>query len=108
VAVVPADGGNPFMPSETSDELKFEVDRAVKKLVDTAHDRVTSLLHERRSELDSLAHTLLDRETVDQDEAYGAAGLAVPASTAPMPAPAAGPDDGGAVAGDPEPTGRPA
>ena len=42
VAVVPQDGGNPFMASETSDELKFEVDRAVKSLVDTAHERVTA------------------------------------------------------------------
>jgi len=106
VAVVPADGGNPFMASETSDELKFEVDRAVKKLVDTAHDRVTSLLRERRSELDSLAHTLLDRETIDQDEVYAAAGLAVPVST--VPAPTGDSSDGGEVAGEPEPTGRPA
>jgi cell division protease FtsH len=87
VAVVPQDN-NPFLGSEVSDELKRTVDVAVKRLVDEAHERVTRLLGDRREQLDSLAETLLDRETVDQDEAYAAAGLTVPPSTAPQPTPA--------------------
>ncbi len=93
LAVVPEDN-NPFVGSEVSDETKRRVDDAIKALVDEAHDRVTRLLHEHRSELDSLAQTLLDRETVDMDEAYAAAGLAVPVSTAPEPAPALAQDAG--------------
>jgi len=81
VNVLPADGSNPFMPSETSDELRHQVDVAVKALVDRAHDRVTALLTENRERLDSLAERLLDTETVDQDEAYEAAGMDLPRST---------------------------
>jgi cell division protease FtsH len=80
VAVLPADGANPFLASETSDELRHQVDVAVKTLVDDAHDRVHALLSENRDRLDSLAERLLDKETVDQDEAYEAAGLSTPAS----------------------------
>jgi len=92
INVAPQDG-NPFVASELSEDLKRTVDATVKRLVDTAHDRVTELLRARRAELDSLAETLLERETVDQDEAYAAAGLTVPPSTAPEPpAPAPAPE----------------
>jgi cell division protease FtsH len=84
IAVVPQDN-NPFLASEISEELKRTMDEAVKRLVDEAHDRVTLLLNEHREQLDSLANTLLERETVDQEEAYAAAGLTVPPSTAPEP-----------------------
>jgi cell division protease FtsH len=80
VNVLPPDGGNPFLAAETSDELRHQVDVAVKALVDRAHDRVVALLSENRDRLDGLAERLLDKETVDQDEAYEAAGLSTPAS----------------------------
>jgi cell division protease FtsH len=79
VAVLP-DGQNPYMAHETSDELRHKVDVEVKALVDRAHDRVTTLLTDNRHRLDSLAERLLDNETVDQDEAYEAAGVVLPPS----------------------------
>jgi cell division protease FtsH len=81
VNVLPPEGGNPFLAAETSDELRHQVDVAVKALVDRAHDRVVALLSENRERLDGLATRLLDKETVDQDEAYEAAGLEPPRST---------------------------
>jgi cell division protease FtsH len=78
VNVLPSDSANPFMPSETSDELRHQVDVAVKLLVDRSHERVATLLSENRERLDGLAHRLLDKETVDMDEAYEAAGLTAP------------------------------
>jgi cell division protease FtsH len=81
VNVLPPEGGNPFLAAETSDELRHQVDVAVKALVDRAHDRVTTLLDANRDRLDGLAGRLLDKETVDQDEAYEAAGLEPPRST---------------------------
>jgi len=36
---------------------------------------VTLLLNERRAALDSLAGALLERETLDEDAAYAAAGI---------------------------------
>ena len=81
VNVLPAEGSNPFLAAETSDELRNQVDVAVKALVDRAHDRVTALLSQNRDRLDGLAERLLDKETVDQDEAYEAAGMEPPRST---------------------------
>ncbi|MGI8624391.1 MAG: ATP-dependent zinc metalloprotease FtsH, partial [Solirubrobacteraceae bacterium] len=80
VNVLPADGSNPFLASESSDDLRRTVDVAVKALVDRSHERVTQLLGDNRHRLDSLAERLLDKETVDQDEAYEAAGM-----TSPLP-----------------------
>jgi cell division protease FtsH len=86
VNVLPPDG-NPYLQAETSDELRHQVDVAVKALVDRAHDRVVALVSENRERLDGLAGRLLDKETVDQDEAYEAAGLEPPRSTRePVPA----------------------
>jgi cell division protease FtsH len=77
IAALPQDG-NPFIPDGPSDETRRLLDETVKRLVDTAHGRVTALLTEHRDALDGLAEVLLEKETVDQDEAYGAAGVPVP------------------------------
>jgi cell division protease FtsH len=94
IAALPQDG-NPFVSDPPSDHTRRLVDESVKRLVDRAHDRVTALLTEHRDSLDGLAHALLDHETVDQDEAYAAAGVDVPASTMlepPKPVSALDPD----------------
>ena len=44
--------------------------------MDRAHDDVVDLLHEHRANLDSLVRGLLEHETLDEAEAYQAAGLA--------------------------------
>jgi cell division protease FtsH len=80
VAVLPADGGNPFLPGEASEEYKRLVDEAVRRLVDHAHDRVVALLTDYRDKLDALAGALLEKETLDQDEVYAIAGI-TPEST---------------------------
>ncbi len=79
VNVAPTDG-NPFMAAEFSDELRHQVDVAVKTLVDRAHERVVTLLGQNRERLDGLANRLLEKETVDMDEAYEAAGMEPPRS----------------------------
>jgi len=79
VSVLPRDGGSPYGTDPVSPELRGLVDEEVKRLIDEAHARVTRLLTENRHRMDSLAAALLERETVDQDQAYEAAGL--PAST---------------------------
>jgi cell division protease FtsH len=48
----------------------------VRRIVDAAHERVLRLLSEHRDKLDSLADALLENETLDQDDAYAAAGIA--------------------------------
>jgi cell division protease FtsH len=77
VAVLPSDA-SAFSPLEISEASRRAVDEAVKRLVDAAHDRVSRLLDDERDRLDSLATTLLDRETLDQDDVYRAAGMEPP------------------------------
>ncbi|HEX3688369.1 MAG TPA: ATP-dependent zinc metalloprotease FtsH [Solirubrobacteraceae bacterium] len=77
IAVLPADGQGPLLPgvSETSEQTQQLVDEEVRRIVEAAHEEATVTLASHRANLDSLVAALLDRETLDQDEAYNAAGL---------------------------------
>jgi len=78
IAALPSDGNGPLLPgaSESSEEVRRLVDEEVRKLVERAEQEVIQLLTEHREQLDSLAHALLDAETLDAPEAYAAAGVA--------------------------------
>jgi cell division protease FtsH len=77
IAVLPSDGQGPLLPgaSEVSQATQEIVDREVRRLVDGAHAEVTRLLTEHRAKLDSLTHALLEAETLDEPDAYVAAGV---------------------------------
>ena len=77
VAVLPRDGAGPFLPgsAEASPETQKLLDDEVRRIVAEAHDEVVGLLTENRSRLDALANALLERETLDEDDAYAAAGV---------------------------------
>jgi cell division protease FtsH len=77
VAVLPADGRAPLFPgtSEVSEHTQQLVDDEVRRIVDGAHEEVVMLLRENRGKLDSLAQALLEHETLDEDDAYAAAGV---------------------------------
>jgi cell division protease FtsH len=77
VAVLPADGAGPLLPgvAEVSPETQRLIDEEVRQLVAAAHEEVVALLTENRSRLDSLAQALLEHETLDEDDAYAAAGV---------------------------------
>jgi cell division protease FtsH len=79
IAVLPSDANGPLLPgvSETSQETQRAIDQEVRRLVDEAHTEVTQLLTDHREQLDSLAHALLEAETLDAAEAYAAAGAAI-------------------------------
>ena len=83
IAVLPRDGGGPFLPPEVSPETQKLVDDEVRRLVDEAHEEVVELLRENRDKLDSLANALLEHETLDEDDAYAAAGVAHERALAP-------------------------
>ena len=51
------------------------VDREVRRIVDECHDEAVTTLIAHREQLDRLAHALLAKETLDEDEAYAAAGV---------------------------------
>jgi cell division protease FtsH len=75
VAVLPADGGWGEIASPRTLEL---LDEEVRRTVESAYDDVVALLNAERSRLDALVEALLDRETLDQIDAYRIAGLAEP------------------------------
>jgi cell division protease FtsH len=78
IAVLPADGQGPLLPgvSEVSAETQRLIDEEVRTLVADAHVEVLALLGGNRDKLDSLADALLEHETLDQPDAYAAAGIA--------------------------------
>ena len=51
------------------------VDREVRRIVDECYDEAVATLVAHRDQLDRLAHALLAQETLDEDEAYAAAGV---------------------------------
>jgi cell division protease FtsH len=60
------------------------VDDEVHHLIEDAHERVTQLMSTNRDRLDSLVDALLEHETLEQDEAYAAAGIPAPGETAAL------------------------
>jgi cell division protease FtsH len=77
IAVLPAEGMNPFLPgaSETSEATQRLIDEEVRRIVEAAHKEVSEMLRARRSNLDALVAALLEHETLDEADAYAAAGL---------------------------------
>ncbi len=65
-----------------SDPTQQLVDEEVRRIVDGAEHDVIQLLERERGRLEALAGALLERETLDQPEAYEVAGVEVPATDA--------------------------
>jgi cell division protease FtsH len=79
VSVLPAPGeeqyygpGGPVQVSDATHEL---VDREVRRIVEGCYERARHTLAANRNRLESLTRTLLERETLDEDDAYAAAGF---------------------------------
>jgi cell division protease FtsH len=77
IAVLPSEANGPLLPgaSEVSERTQQTVDEEVRRIVEEAHAEVLGLLSENRHRLDSLAEGLLERETLDEVEAYEMAGV---------------------------------
>jgi cell division protease FtsH len=90
IAVIPSDAQGPLLPgaSEVSESTQQLIDEEVRRIVDEAHADVLELLGGNRERLDRLTEALLARETLDEDEAYEAAGVERVTPPRPAPAPA--------------------
>jgi len=77
VTVLPSDGRGPLLPgaSEVSEETQQLVDEEVRRLVSDARRDAVELLREHRDKLDALVVQLLEHETLDEADAYAAAGI---------------------------------
>jgi len=77
LTVAPQDGQSMLLPgaepvSEATQEL---IDAEVRRIVDEEQDATQRLLASNRERLDWLAEALLERETLDEADAYAAAGI---------------------------------
>ncbi len=77
LAVAQRDGQSFLLPgadpvSEATQEL---IDQEVRRIVDEEHDATTRVLSVSRDKLDALAEALLERETLDEVDAYAVAGI---------------------------------
>jgi cell division protease FtsH len=51
-----------------SDEVAFQIDQEVRRLVDEAHKEATRILTDQRDRLDTIAKILVDKETIGKEE----------------------------------------
>ena len=78
VSVLPRPGEEMYSgprPEELSDETRELIDREVRRIVEGCYERAKRMLGENRERLESLARALLERETLDEEDAYRAAGF---------------------------------
>ena len=77
VAVLPSESQGPLLPgaSEVSESTQELIDAEVRRIVDEAHTDVIRLLSDHREQLESLTAALLAAETLDEEDAYEAAGV---------------------------------
>jgi cell division protease FtsH len=107
VSVMPPAGDEDLLfpgasgPSENTRKL---VDDEVRRIVEECYQHAVSQLRDNRERLDRLAHALLEKETLDETDAYRVAGIP---HEGPVPQPViAGPDGHGAdghAAGEADP-----
>jgi len=88
VAVTDGRQGGPLLPgvSEVSEHTQQLIDEEVRRIVEDAERDTVALLDRERDRLEALARALLERETLDQPEAYEIAGVESPAAAEPTPA----------------------
>ena len=68
------DHGQPFLGREFatepdySDEIAREIDDEVRRIIEAAHQRATSILTEHQQDLNKISETLVKRETIEKEE----------------------------------------
>jgi cell division protease FtsH len=80
IAVTDGRQDGPLLPGSmpASPPTQQLVDEEVRRIVDGAEREVVELLKRERARLEALARALLERETLDQTEAYEVAGVDMP------------------------------
>ncbi|HTN25487.1 MAG TPA: ATP-dependent zinc metalloprotease FtsH [Solirubrobacteraceae bacterium] len=79
VSVIPAPGEEQYYgpggPVQVSDDTRELVDREVRRIVEGCYARAQHTLAANKHRLESLTKALLEHETLDEDDAYAAAGF---------------------------------
>jgi cell division protease FtsH len=91
VSVLPGPNDEPLLfpgtPGGVSDRTRELVDEETRRIVEDCHAAAVELLRDNRERLDALAHALLERETLDEADAYRAAGIERRAEPEPVGTP---------------------
>ena len=90
LTVTPAEQQSILLPGaeQVSQATQELVDAEVRRIVDEEHDFARRVVADNRDRLDALADALLERETLDQSDAYAVAGIERDRERAEAPAPA--------------------
>jgi cell division protease FtsH len=65
----------PWSSTSASEATRELIDSEVRRIVDDCYGKAVARLRENRDRLESLSHALLEKETLDEADAYRAAGL---------------------------------
>ncbi len=65
----------PFADRDVSPHTLELVDREVRRVIEEAYEIAIQMLKQHRDQLDALAQALLDKETLDEEQAYQVAGV---------------------------------
>jgi cell division protease FtsH len=72
----PSDEGNPFAADGLASPATRElVDAEVRRIVEECYERAVQMLSENQEKLEALAKALLEKETLDEADAYAVAGF---------------------------------
>ena len=75
VSVLPAPGEERYGQVQVSNDTHELVDREVRRIIEACYVRARHALAGNRDKLESLTQALLEHETLDEDDAYKAAGF---------------------------------
>jgi len=57
-----------YEPAQVSPEMQGKIDGEIKKIVETAYKKAEDILLKNRKKLDQIAQTLLEKETIEEEE----------------------------------------
>ena len=90
ISAFPRSGGDNYVPAgELSQHTLEKIDEEIRRIISECAEEARRQLTEHREQLDNLAQTLLERETLDEADAYAAAGIPESVSTIEPVGPAA-------------------
>ena len=89
MSVLSPDGDGPLADAALAESTRQLVDSEARRIVEECYAHALSRLQEHREQLEALARALLERETLDEVDAYAAAGFQPPEPSANGAAPAA-------------------
>jgi cell division protease FtsH len=81
VSALPRSGEESYMTASAASQRTLElVDEEVKRIIDECADQAKRTLADHREQLEHLTEALLERETLDETDAYAVAGIPAPSA----------------------------